>query len=58
MNDTTGEFLNKELAYLETVSAAFARQFIPDAKVRRDYLEQTRRFSNELKEKFSVVLNV
>lgn len=50
---TEDYFLNKELAQLETVSAAFAQQFIPDAKVRREYIEQTRRYSLELKEQVS-----
>jgi hypothetical protein len=43
-------FLNKELAELETISAAFAQQFIPDAKVRKEYIEQTKKYSIELRE--------
>lgn len=43
-------FLNKELAQLETVSAVFAQQFIPDAKVRKDYIDQTKKYSAELKD--------
>ncbi len=42
--------LDQELAKLEVTAAAFARHFIPDAKVRRDYIEQTRKFSIELRE--------
>jgi hypothetical protein len=44
-------FLDQELAQLESTSAAFAQKFIPDAKVRRDYIEQTKRFSLELKDR-------
>jgi len=52
-NKTEDYYLNQELAQLETVSASFARQFILDAKVRRDYIEQTRRYSIELQEQVS-----
>ena len=51
MNIENGNHLDQELAQLETTAAAFAKHFIPDAKVRRDYLEQTRKFSFELKDK-------
>lgn len=44
-------FLNQELAQLQTVSAVFSQQFIPDAKVRQDYIQQTQKYSLELKEK-------
>jgi uncharacterized protein VirK/YbjX len=46
-------FLNQELSTLETTATAFGQHFIPDAKVRKDYIEQTKKFSQELKEKVS-----
>jgi hypothetical protein len=51
---TDEKFLNQELAALETTAAAFAQQFIPDAKVRADYIRQTSSFSTELKKKVSL----
>lgn len=44
-------FLNKELAQLEVTAAAFAKHFIPDAKIRKEYLEQTKQYAMELQEK-------
>lgn len=45
--------LDKELAHMEAVSAAYAQHFIPDAKVRLEYIEQTKKFSSELLAKCS-----
>ena len=41
-------FLSQELAELEIISSSFAQHFIPDAKVRKEYLDETRRFAIEL----------
>lgn len=48
---TEDYFLNKELAQLEITAAAFAKHFIPDAKIRKEYLEQTKRHATELQKK-------
>lgn len=45
---TEDKFLNQELASLEAAAIAFANQVIPDAKVRNEYIKQTRMMSAEL----------
>jgi len=47
------QFLATELAELEVAAASFAQRFIPDAKVRREYIESTKIFSLELQDKIS-----
>ena len=51
MNAQPSNHLDQELAKLEATAAAFASHFIPDAKVRREYLEQTKKASAELRNK-------
>ncbi len=47
------QFLESELAELEVATASFAQRFIPDAKVRKEYIESTRAFSLELQDKLA-----
>lgn len=44
------QFLESELPTLEVTANNFAIRFIPDAKVRKEYIENTRKFSEELLE--------
>lgn len=45
------KFMEKDLAELEVTAANFAARFIPDAKVRQEYIASTKKFSLELQEK-------
>lgn len=47
----TDKFLETEIAELEVAAANFAARFIPDAKVRMDYLASTKKASQEIQEK-------
>lgn len=51
MNSGTSNQLNRELAELHAASSAFAAHFIPDANVRSQYMEQTKKFSIEIQHK-------
>lgn len=51
MTTVQEKYLDQELAKLETTASVFAAHFIPDAKVRMDYIKQTKKFSAELQEK-------
>lgn len=53
MNSTNGQFLDQELAKFQATASSFANHFIIDAKVRIDYIAQTKKFSDELKLKVS-----
>jgi hypothetical protein len=44
------QFLESELAELEITANNFAIRFIPDAKMRKEYIESTRKFSLELQD--------
>jgi CRISPR/Cas system CSM-associated protein Csm2 small subunit len=50
---TSNQFLESELAELQVAAANFAQRFIPDAKVRQDYIDSTKRFSIELEDKIA-----
>ncbi|MCW7540153.1 hypothetical protein OOT46_20170 [Aquabacterium sp. A7-Y] len=43
------KFLDQELASLEVAASNFAARFIPDAKVRQDYITQTQAYAQELR---------
>lgn len=45
------EFLDKEFAELEITAANFAQRFISDEKIRQQYTESIRKFSDELQNK-------
>lgn len=53
MNTLFGNHLDQELAKLEITAASFASHFIPDAKVRKEYIDQTKKMSVELRNKVS-----
>lgn len=48
---TEDQFLNQELAKLETTAITFANQVIPDSKVRQEYIKQTKTMSADLASK-------
>lgn len=48
LQSSSEKYLDSELAELQVMSNNFAIRFIPDAKVRQDYIEYTKKFSSDL----------